>query len=157
MFRKLQLLLVLFTMAVFLLFTQGVSLYLHHCNISDKTYLGLYSPVSCQDTCGESSSCGHCCDDAEACKLPEPQHEEDDCCSDTHIYLKPEIQALPVLGFSSSQTTDYFILLHYPQENIFQINYVEEPDPSYEAKPPPKSGSFTVILFHSLKIPEFLS
>jgi hypothetical protein len=144
---------------VLLISTQGVSLFTHHCSVSGDTSVNLYTPASCDHHSSSESDHQTCCNDHDQCHASEHlTKESENCCTDFHVYLKPDILGLQFV----SKKVDFnkVLFVKTPQSVDLQEHSViisitkqvcEQP------KPPPKTGSFIVILHQSLKIPDFLS
>ncbi len=158
MLRKLYHVLIIPMLAVFLLSTQGFSVYEHYCNTSQTSSIALFSSVECKHHNDTEESCHHCCTEMNnsACQIP--QKFEDNCCTDFHTFVKAEIQVFvpsseeikiqycPCFTGVTFWAGDYHVLM--PNDNETEV---------FRPKQPPKTGRFTVILLQSLKIPEFLS
>jgi len=154
--RKLSFLLLIFTLLVFLFSTTGISLYKHHCYTSDQTYFGFLKPAECDHLHSHHKTGNDCCH-RDVSSDPKTPEVCGNCCSDEHLYVKSNIDAI-VPAFSESNLVPLFpehlntLFSIIPEDNITQVIFF-----SYRPKPPPKTGSFITILYHSLKIPDFLS
>jgi hypothetical protein len=150
---------VVFPVALMLLLsTQGLLVFLHHCNHSGQTYVGLFSATVCDHDHHEIiEDLPLCC----ANDQPEPSSSDtktcNKCCSDDHIFIKPDIQSLAGSSFHvdlSPKCSELFIT-HEP--NFANQTSMPGGILVFRPKPPPKTGTFTLILYHSLKIPDLLS
>jgi hypothetical protein len=137
--------------------TQGISLFMHHCDSTGNTFYGLFTPASCDHSHNHAQSPSECCSGEPECEKTQHPRKCSDCCSDSFVYLKPDISALT----ASSYTVDLNPkLTEFPFCNInddLQFKLSDQPVYLYQPKPPPKTGIFKLILFQSLKIPDILS
>lgn len=143
--------------AVILLSTQGILLFMHHCDSTGDTYYGLFTPTSCDHSHNHAQSHSDCCPGESECEKTQQPEKCSDCCSDSFVYLKPDISALT----ATSYTVDLHPqLTEFPYFNKITDLQFTLPDQSldfFQPKPPPKTGIFKLILFQSLKIPDIIS
>jgi len=141
-----------------LLSMQGISVFKHHCKNSGNTYMSLFSPTNCAHHSTQTDDCHSCTTDQDhCCKIIQSESCSDNCCTDSHIYLKPEILGLQITYHTLEVSKLLFLSIHtlyfqeYRQTDPFQKIFYHQP------KPPPKTGTLLVIIYQSLKIPTFLS
>lgn len=149
----------IFPLILALLFSmQGISVFKHHCKNSGNTYMSLFSPTNCakhDSSVNEHDSC--CANHDHYYKNVQAESCSDNCCTDSHIYLKPDILGLQTTYHTLEVSKLLFLntltlyFQEYQQTDPFQKIFLHLP------KPPPKTGSFLVIMYQSLKIPSFLS
>ncbi len=145
--------------AVLLISIQGVSFFTHHCSVSGDTSVNLYTPASCDHHSTSENDHQTCCNNHDHCYISEHlAKESDNCCTDFHVYLKLDILGLQLVSKKIDFNKVLFVQTLQSvdtQEHSFNISDLET---VFEhPKPPPKTGSFIVILHQSLKIPDFLS
>lgn len=135
----------------------GIALFEHHCNTNGTSSFAVFSPVDCNDHCSHHSSCSSCCSTDKDSKCNIPEKKTNDCCNDIFHFIKADIQAISATSTSikiEAVAVDFFqSVVSHQQTIVFSDNELK--GCAYTPKPPPKTGSFIVIFFSSLKIPEF--
>jgi hypothetical protein len=137
--------------------TTGIALFEHHCNTNGTSSFAVFSPIECSHHCSHHGDCNQCCSSQSENNCSIPQKETSDCCNDIFHFLKVDIQATYSV-VSVHKIQPLAIDIFQSVLPLSKYNFSSENDMkgcAYTPKPPPKTGSFIVILFSSLKIPEF--
>jgi len=137
--------------------TTGIAVFEHHCNANGTSSFAVFAPVECSHHCSHHGDCNQCCSSQAENNCSIPQKESSDCCNDIFHFFKADIQATYVATSSikiQPIVADFFQgVLPHIQTIVYSNNEIK--GCAYTPKPPPKTGSFMVILFNSLKIPNF--
>jgi hypothetical protein len=141
---------ILLMMMIFLIGTTGVSFYIHECRSSNTREVFAFpeiikyqSSCSCDDEMQATASSGF-----------EPMSvSEQDCCKNTHLYLKASFIGFPVLSGIKQNLVEEIIISDL---SFSPVNCVSEQKliiPFSDHSPPPLFGRLLIQAIHQLKIP----
>ena len=158
MIRKMSALIIYPLLIIFLMTTTGFSVFRHHCHSSGEVFYSVFSPVGCDHSQYTELKTGHCCNQNNDIHFEIPADSCSKCCSDEHVFLKSEIYSVAG-NFLIIDFQPRVVETHVSDLRVHFTFFADILDSfhCYQPKPPPKTGTFKVILYNSLKIPEFLS